>query len=166
MSHNDRRVASIHATEKVAYQRMRRFLLADLYVSNVTELTIKLANGAVMWFKSGKYADSLYGEDVYAAVIDEASRLKAASWWAIRSTLTATEGPVRIIGNVNGSRNWAYKMARKAEAGAANMPYAKMTVWGAVEAAILPMEDALDARLNLQLHHVIWPEGERRRLER
>lgn len=34
------------------------------------------------------------------------------------------------------------------------------------ELALWMLEDALDARLNLQLHHVIWPEGERRRLER
>ena len=36
--------------------------------------------------------DSLYGEDVYGAVIDEASRMKEDAWVAIQSTLTATRG--------------------------------------------------------------------------
>ena len=38
-------------------------------------------------------------------MIDEASRMKEDAWTAIQSTLTATRGPVRIIGNVKGEKN-------------------------------------------------------------
>jgi hypothetical protein len=41
-----------------------------------------LPNGSVVWFKGGDKPDSLYGEDVYAAVIDEASRCKEEVWAA------------------------------------------------------------------------------------
>lgn len=139
-------VAPINQVSKIAYRRLKQYLPDGSYGSNETEQTITLANGAVIWFKSADKPDSLYGEDVYAAVIDEATRCKADAWTAVRTTLTATQGPVRIIGNVKGSKNWAYRMARRAEAGAANMAYAKLTVWDAVEAGIFPVEEAEDAR--------------------
>ncbi len=110
-------------------------------------MTITLSNGATIFFLGSENPDTLYGEDVYAAVIDEATRVKQDSWFAIRTTLTATQGPVRIIGNVKGRRNWAYKLARRAEAGhRANYHYAKLTVWDAVEAGIFPTEEAEDAK--------------------
>lgn len=108
-------------------------------------MEITLANGAVIMFKSADKPDSLYGEDVYAAVMDEASRCKEEAWIALRSTLTATRGPVRIIGNVKGRKNWAYRMARQAQAGAPNMAFFKITAWDAVAAGILEREEIEDA---------------------
>ena len=139
-------VAPIVPQTKIAYRREKRFLPDWSYDHNETERTITLANGAIIWFKSAYDPDSLYGDDVYAVVIDEATRCRAAAWVAIRTTLTATGGPARIIGNVKGSKNWAYRMARKAEKGAPGYRYAKLTVWDAVEAGIFPMEEALDAQ--------------------
>lgn len=109
----------------------------QVYTANESELTLTLANGAVIWFKGADKPDSLYGEDVYGAVIDEASRCKEDAWHAVRSTLTATRGPVRIIGNVKGRKNWAYQLARKAEAGAPAMHYARITAADAVAGGVL-----------------------------
>ena len=142
-------IAPIRRTARIAYKRLKLFLPPGSFESNETERTITLANGATISFLGSENPDSLYGEDVYAAVIDEATRVKAASWYALRSTLTATEGPVRIIGNVKGRRNWAYKLARKAEAGAAGYHYAKLTVWDAVQAGIFSADEAEDARETL-----------------
>lgn len=142
-------VAPINSVSKIAYRRLKRFLPDDTYSSNDTEQTITLANESVIWFKSAEKPDHLYGEDVYAAVIDEATRVKAAAWTALRTTLTATGGPARIIGNVKGSKNWAYRMARRAEAGAPGMRYSKLTVWDAVDAGIFPAEEAEDARQSM-----------------
>jgi hypothetical protein len=86
---------------------------------------------------------------VYAAVIDEASRCKEESWHAVRTTLTATRGPIRIIGNVKGRRNWAYQLARKAEGGEPDMHYAKITAYDAVAAGILSADEIEDARSKL-----------------
>jgi hypothetical protein len=63
-------------------------------------------NRAVIRFKSGEKTDSLYDEDVWAAVLDEASRMREEAFHAIRSTLTATRGKVRLIGNAKGRKNW------------------------------------------------------------
>jgi phage FluMu gp28-like protein len=142
-------VAPIYPQAKIAFRRLRRGLPAEVYTANEAELTLTLANGAIIWFKGADKADSLYGEDVYAAVIDEATRCKEDAWHAVRSTLTATRGPVRIIGNVKGRKNWAYMLARRAEAGEPGYRYTKITAQDAVAAGVLDAAEIEDARRDL-----------------
>ena len=142
-------VAPVASQARMAYRRLRRGLPRRLFRSSETELCLRLANGAAIWFKGADHPDSLYGEDVWAAVIDEASRCKEEAWHAVRSTLTATRGPVRIIGNVKGRRNWAYRLARKAESGASGMAYSRITAVDAAEAGVLSFDEIEDARANL-----------------
>lgn len=142
-------VAPIFAQAKIVYRRLKRSLPHAVYHANDTELTITLANGAVIWFKTAEKPDSLYGEDVYAAVIDEASRCREEAWYAVRSTLTATQGPVRIIGNVKGRKNWAYQMARKADSGFPDMAYFRITAADAIAGGVLDTAEIADARRQL-----------------
>jgi phage FluMu gp28-like protein len=143
-------VAPIFPQAKIAYRRLKRGLShREVYTSNESELTLTLANGAVIAFKSADTPDSLYGEDVFAAVLDEASRTREESWHALRSTLTATRGPVRLIGNVRGRKNFAYRLARKAEAGAPDWHYARITAHDAVEAGVLSADEIADAQATL-----------------
>ena len=144
-------VAPTQAQSTMAYDRLKMMLRkADpdrqsQWQSNDSEHFITLGNGARVWFKTGEKPDHLYGEDVYAAVIDEASRVREDSWHAVRSTLTATRGPVRIIGNVRGRRNWAFELARRAESGEPNLAYSKITAADAVAARVFPQEELDDA---------------------
>lgn len=142
-------VAPIFPQAKIAFRRMKRGLPQEVFTSHEQDMTITLINGAVIWFKSADKPDGLYGEDVFAAVIDEASRVKEDAWYAVRSTLTATNGPVRIIGNVKGRKNWFYNLARKAEGGERNMSFAKLTAYDAVQAGVLNAEEIEDARRQL-----------------
>lgn len=139
-------IAPIYEQAKIVFRRLKRGLTVNTFTTNESDLSITLANGAVIRFKGGDNPDSLYGEDVHAAVIDEASRVKEEAWHAVRSTLTATRGPVRIIGNVKGRKNWAYKLARRAEAGEPNMHYARITAQDAVSAGVLAQAEIDDAR--------------------
>lgn len=139
-------VAPIYPQAKIAFRRLKRGLPSEVYRTNESELTITLANGAVIWFKGADKPDSLYGEDVYAAVIDEASRCKDDAWHAVRSTLTQTRGPIRIIGNVKGRKNWAYKLARLAEAGEPGLHFTRLTAWDAVEGGVLDAQEIEDAQ--------------------
>ncbi|MCQ4575408.1 MAG: hypothetical protein NOU37_09220 [Candidatus Brocadiales bacterium] len=139
-------IAPVYSQARIPFRRLKLALPRWFYYAKEDELTLRLINGATMWFKSGEKPDNLYAEDVYACVIDEATRLKEKSWHAIRSTLTATRGPVRIIGNVHGKKNWAYKLARKAEARAPDMYYDKITADDAVKAGILDAAEIEDAR--------------------
>jgi hypothetical protein len=116
---------------------------------NEADLRITLPNGAILMFKSGERPDNLYGEDVYAAIIDEASRLRAESWHAVRSTLTATRGQIRAIGNVKGRKNWHFQLCRKAQGGTENFEYTKITAYDAVDAGVLDAEEIEDAKATL-----------------
>lgn len=134
----------------IAYRRIKQGLTKGAFTAFDTPIPrISTLAGSWIWFKSAEDPDALYGEDVYAAVVDEASRISDLSWHAIRSTLTATRGPVRIIGNVKGRKNWFYDLARRAEAGTPNMHYAKITADDAVEAGVLDAEEIEDAKQTL-----------------
>ena len=140
-------IAPVSGQADIAFRRALRAIPQDLRNENQTLKTITLINGAVIWFKSADKPDSLYGEDVYAAVMDEASRTKADAWYAVRSTLTATRGPIRLIGNVRGRRNWFFENARKAERGEdPNHGYHKITAIDAIAAHVLEREEVDDAR--------------------
>lgn len=140
-------IAPVFSVAKIAYGRMKRGLPPHLIRCNDTEQTITIVpNGAVISFKSGEKTDSLYGEDVWAAVLDEASRMRQEAFFAIRSTLTATRGPVRIIGNVKGRKNWFYLGCRKAEGGEQGHSYHKIIATDAVAAGVFPQEELDDAR--------------------
>jgi len=141
--------APVYPQAKIAYRRLKSGLDDIVYKANESELTITLANGAVIYFKSAEKPDNLYGDDVRAAVLDEASRMREESWFAARTTVTKTRGPIRIIGNVVGRRNWAYHLARQAEAGLPDWHYAKIVAWDAVDAGVLAREEVEQARAQL-----------------
>ena len=142
-------VAPVYPQAKIAYRRLRRSMSIDVQYPNDTERSISLPNGATIWFKSGEKPDNLYGEDVYAAVLDEASRMREEAWHAVRTTLTATRGPVRCIGNVRGRKNWFYRLARRAETGEADMAYHRITAHDAIAAGVLVQDEIEDAQRQL-----------------
>lgn len=149
-------VAPVFSQSNIAYTRLKTMLAnaqldngGRLFKSNDSDQRITLRNGVHIWFKSGEKPDNLYGEDVYAAVVDEASRMREESWHAIRSTLTATRGKVRLIGNVRGRKNWMYHLARKAEAGERGWGYYRLTAWDAVAGGVLDREEVEDAQRTL-----------------
>jgi hypothetical protein len=152
--HNYWWVAPVSDQALIAFRRMMRSLPSDMFTANISLKTITLLNGAVIWFKSGDKPNSLYGEDVYGCVLDEASRMKEDAYIAVRTTLTATRGPIRIIGNVRGRKNWFFRMARRAEREqtlgiAGEMGYHKITSADAVAAGVLAQKEIDDAREQL-----------------
>lgn len=150
-------VAPVSDQAKIAFTRIKAGLPPGMFHSVESPVPkITLINGAIIWFKSGDNPDSLFGEDVWGAVVDEASRVKEDSWFALRSTLTATLAPVNIIGNVKGKKNWFYRLARQAEREAgdpgSNMHYSKITVIDARDAGVIPQSEVDDARKVLPEH--------------
>ena len=90
-------VAPVFSQSEDMFRRMQLMIPDAYYNRNLSKLTITLANGATIWFKSGNHSEDLYGADVYAVVLDEASRMGVDAWVAVRSTLSFTGGPVRMI---------------------------------------------------------------------
>ena len=142
-------VAPIYTQARIAYSRFKRYVTRTFWTNNDSEMRIDLISGASIWFKSAEKPDTLYGEDVYGAVIDEASRVREESWHAIRTTLTATDAQLRIIGNVKGRKNWFYRLSRRAESGDPGYSYARLTAYDAVEAGILSADSVQEARTDL-----------------
>lgn len=142
-------VAPVYNQAKIAFKRLRRNLSKyRVFNFNETSLIITCPNGAEIHFKSAEKPDNLYGEDVYACVFDEAPRAREESWYALRSTLTATEAPCKIIGNFGGISNWVHKLKEKSK----NDPlyaYFKITCWDAIKEGILSEEEVLQAQRDL-----------------
>ena len=141
-------VAPIYPQADIAFERAVNALPLSTYHNKQSKL-IRVRDGHVLRFKSADNPQGLYGQDVEAVVLDEASRMAEAAWVAIRSTLTKTQGPARIIGNVQGRSNWHYRMARRAEQGEEDMDYHILTAWDAVDAGILAREEIEDAQRTL-----------------
>jgi hypothetical protein len=142
-------VAPSYGQAKIAWTRTKNGLTPGTFRANETYLTVTLVNGSVIWYKTGEKPDNLYGEDVWAVVVDEASRMREEAWFALRSTITATRAAARIIGNVKGKKNWFYRLARRAEAGRDDMGYHRITAEDAVAAGVLDAEEIQGAREDL-----------------
>lgn len=135
-------VAPVYIQSKIAFDRMRTQISeSGFFKVNESRLTLTLPHGAIIEFKSGDSPDNLYGNDCYAAVIDEASRLREESWIAIRTTLAATNGKAKLIGNVKGRHNFFYRMAAKAKNGEEGFFYKRITAYDAIQAGILKQEE-------------------------
>jgi hypothetical protein len=143
-------VAPVYNQAKIAFKRMRRNLskYKGFFFFNETSLIISCPNGAEMHFKSAEKPDNLYGEDVYAAVFDEAPRAREESWYALRSTLTATEAPCKLIGNFGGISNWVHKLKEKSKDDS-NYECFKVTCWDGIAEGILSREEVEQAKKDL-----------------
>lgn len=154
-------LAPTHNQAEMVYGRMCRMLRdADpeqlTWKSNDTRKRIIVNGRGVMDFKTGEDPDNLYGDDVYGAVMDEYTRQREEAWIALRSTLTATGGRCRFVGNVKGRKNWGYRLARRAEDPASGMRYSKFTADDAIGAGIMPESEIEDARKSLP--HAVFRE--------
>jgi hypothetical protein len=150
-------IAPIMEQARIAYRRVRTMWhtidpQGKYWTDNKTEKSITLANGATIRFKGSDDPDSLYGEDVWAVVIDEASRCKEEAWAAANSLITSTNGWIRVIGNVKGRRNWAYQLGQRVKAGAIKGIYTRVTVHDAIREGIITQEALQNARERLPEH--------------
>lgn len=130
-------VAPIYSQSKIAFDRALIDFEELIVRSNKSELWLEFDRGVRWYFKSGQNSDSLYGQEVTSAVLDEASRMGEPVWDAVRSTLSTTRGPARAIANVKGRGNWHYKFCRRAESGERNYSYGKLTAQDAVDGGVL-----------------------------
>ena len=142
-------VAPVYNQAKIAFNRMRRYLApTKMYKFNESNLIIYCPNGAEIHFKSAEKPDNLYGEDVYAAVFDEAPRAREEAWFALRSTLTSTNAPCKIIGNFGGISNWVHKLKEKSKKDK-EYEYFRITCWDAVSEGIIDLSEVEQAQRDL-----------------
>lgn len=146
-------VAPTYVQAEIAFKRMKAQInVKDFFQANATKLSLRLPTGSEIHFKTAEKPDNLYGDDVYAAVFDEFTRAREEAWYALRSTLTKTEGRCKFIGNVKGKKNWGYKLALKAKGGEPNFKHFKITAYDAVAEGLLSMEEIESAKRELPTH--------------
>ncbi len=146
-------VAPTYSQAEIAFKRMKAQITnKNFFKANETKLTLTLPTGAIIQFKSAEKPDNLYGDDVYAAVFDEFTRAREEAWFALRSTLTKTNGRCKFIGNVKGKKNWGYRLALKAKAGEQNFKHFKITAYDAVAEGLLSLEEIESAKRELPEH--------------
>jgi hypothetical protein len=146
-------VAPVYQQAEIAFRRMRnQVTVRDFFKVNESKLRLTLPTGGIIEFKSADKPDNLYGDDVYAAVFDEFTRAREDAWFALRSTLTKTEGKAKLIGNVKGKKNWGYKLSERARMGELNYGFFKITAYDAVNAGVLKLEEVEQAKRDLPQH--------------
>jgi hypothetical protein len=148
-------IAPVYSQAKIAFNRLRRVVAkSGAFRINESELYIETPAGSRIWFKSAEKPDNLYGEDVYAAVFDEFTRAREEAWHALRSTLTATKGKCKFIGNTKGKKNWGYRLGLKARAGEPGYAYFKINAYDAIAggATWLSLEEIEQAKRDLPEH--------------
>ena len=142
-------VAPVYSQAKIAFTRLRNKLgRTGAYKINESNLTITTPLGSIIHFKSADKPDNLFGEDVYSIVFDEAPRAKVDSFYALRSTITATKGEMKLIGNFGGVANWMHQLKEKSKVDP-NYAYFKITAWDAVREGILDEQEILQAQKDL-----------------
>lgn len=127
-------VAPVYGQAEIAFKRMKAQVSnPNFFKVNETKLTLTLPTGSIIQFKSAEKPDNLYGDDVYDAVFDEFTRAREEAWYALRTTLTATQGSCKFIGNVKGKKNWGHRLALKAKAGEPHHEYFRITAYDAAK---------------------------------
>lgn len=143
-------VAPVYNQAEIAFNRLKRVVNQfGVYQINISRLSVTCPNGSIIHFKSAEKPDNLFGEDVYACVFDEFTRAREEAFYALRSTLTATGGKLKMIGNARGKKNWGYVLGAKARAGEPNYAYHRITAYDAVNEGILSIEEIEQAKRDL-----------------
>ncbi len=112
-------IAPFHRQSKIAENRIRRAFPAGYFKYKASERAIIGPQGSILTFHSGDRPDTIPGEDVDGAVLDEAARLKEEAYEATLSTTFATNGWIVAISTPTG-RNWFYREYRLGEKRQAN----------------------------------------------
>ena len=142
-------IAPVYSQAKIAFKRLRAKVgRYPAYKINESNLVITCPNGVHIHFKSADKPDNLFGEDVYSIVFDEAPRAKVDAFYAARSTITATKGVMKLIGNFGGTSNWMHQLKDKSKTDK-EYAYFKVTAWDAVDAGILDREEIEQAQRDL-----------------
>lgn len=105
-------VGRTYGQSEIAFFRLSK-ILKRTGAFNIVHMRVETPMGSIINFKTADDPESLYGEDCWLIVGDEASRMKEKAWPAMYSTLTATGGQFKGIANYKGESNWFTRLYRE-----------------------------------------------------
>jgi hypothetical protein len=89
---------------------LKPFLISRAVRINEARLQFTMVNGGFIDFVSADNPNALFGANYHRLVLDEASRMKESIHSAALTTISATNGRLRLAFNLElGQRNWAVK---------------------------------------------------------
>jgi len=119
-------LAPFFRTAEIGYNLLKKLIMnSSLYKAleeinapnqfhfNNSKMRITYPNKNILNFFSGDNVNSIYGFEIHAAVVDEASRLKEEAYDALLSTMFVTEGQVKLVSNPTIKNNWFYRKWKK-----------------------------------------------------
>jgi hypothetical protein len=106
-------IAPFSYQTEIGRLRILRLLPKGYFTYQAKHQIITGPRGSQLSFHSGERPDTLPGDDVDGAVLDEASRLREEVFTNTVSTLLATRGWLMAISTPHG-RNWFYQQCKKA----------------------------------------------------
>lgn len=149
-------VAPVYSQAEIAFNRLKNYLHGNKqYRFNESKLICYTPMGSLIHFKSAEKPDNLYGEDVFAAVFDEFTRARRQAWVALRTTLSATKAPCKLIGNYLGISNWGHYYMQGVKN---NKEFSihRVTVWDAVKAGILEEAEIQSIKDDPEITTQVW----------
>jgi len=158
-------VAPVYKQVDIGFRRCRELIPEEHRRVNEAEKKIRLDNGSIIEGRSGEKPDNLYGEGVFGAVLDEADRMREEAWQAFRTTITQTQGPVKLISNPVKKGSWFHNLWKE---GRRNLPDSMISshMMKTIENPFINPEEVDIAKGQLpedvfrSLYEAEWPEGE------
>lgn len=143
-------VAPSHQQAKMIFEDVARTVSKyGVYGINRSEQTITTPASGVLRYLTGEKPDLLYGRsNVQQIVIDEYTRCRPEVFDVCMSILTATGGPMKLIGNYIGNANWGHILKEKMR-GDPQFETFTITAEDAVKAGIMKRERVDLARKTL-----------------
>lgn len=143
-------VAPSHQQAKMIFEDVaRKVAKHGIYGVNRSEQTITTPVGGVLRYLTGEKPDLLYGRsNVQQIVIDEYTRCRPEVFDVCMSILTATGGPMKLIGNYIGNANWGHILKERMKGDPQFATYT-ITAVDAVRAGIMKQERVDLARKTL-----------------
>lgn len=104
-------IAPTYSMAMIGWRKMMDLLPMELIANkSVSERRIELVNGSTIWVKSAQDPDSLRGEGLDLAILDEAAFIKEDAWnAAVRPALADKQGKAVFISTPLG-RNWFWRV--------------------------------------------------------
>lgn len=143
-------VAPSHGQAKMIFDEVTR-IVAPLkgYHINRSDNTITTPAGGILRYLTGEKPDLLYGRsNVQQIVVDEYTRCRPEVFDVCLSILTATGGPMKLIGNYIGNANWGH-ILKERMAGDPQFQTFTITAVDAVKAGIMKQDRVDLARKTL-----------------
>jgi len=143
-------IAPSHSQARMVFEEVARsYGPSGLYDINASTMTIRTPVGGVMAYMTGEKPNLIYGRSkVQQIVVDEYTRGRPEVFDVCISMLTATGGPLKLIGNYIGNANWGHVLKERMR-GDPKCECFTITATDAVRAGIMKQERVDFARKTL-----------------